>query len=335
MFLSKLNNGIWYIYYNNSTGKRKKISTKTKFKREALQYLSEFESNIKRQKELKVIPIDLISFKNSYLKHSEAVHRPKTTKALKTIFESLISFCGNPYLSTISTIELKKFLEQKYTVSPYTAQKYLAFIRSAFNDAVKDGYLEQNPFNKIDNFRLPEQQPLFFSESEFQSLLSIIEDKDLKDLIIFGVNTSMRQMEMLTLKWNQINFKERFLTLDNISNITKSGKIGTVPLNLTALQILTERERTKINDNVFNYKNEPIGQDFISKKFKKFVIKAKLNKKFKFHTLRHTGVSWILQRGGSMLNVSKILRHSDIKVTQIYSHIRPEDLLKSVELLDN
>ena len=49
---------------------------------------------------------------------------------------------------------------------------------------------------------------IFFSESEFQSLLNVIEDKDLKDLIIFGVNTSMRQMEMLTLKWNQINFKE-------------------------------------------------------------------------------------------------------------------------------
>lgn len=222
----------------------------------------------------------------------------------------------------------------KYSVSPYTAQKYLAHIRKAFNEAITDGYLDSNPCLRISNFRIPEKQPLFFSENEFKSLLGVIENEDIKDLIQFAVNTALRRSEITSLKWNQINFKDRLLILDNNSNITKSQKIGTIPLNLTALQILNKREIEKQIDFVFTYQSIPIKPDFVTKKFKKLIIKAGLNPKFKFHTLRHTAASWIVQRGGSILSVSKLLRHSELKITEIYAHLRPEDLINSVELLE-
>jgi len=335
MFLSKRKNGIWYIIFSNPLGKRNSVSTKTRFKKEAYQFLSHFEDVLKSQKGNKVIPIDLKTFSFNYLKQSESIHRPKTTKQLKTIFKMLEQCLGNVQLSAITIIELKRFLQEKHTVSPHTAQKYLAYLRKAFSEAVSDGYLTSNPFDKIDNFRIPERQPLFFSESEFQHLLTVIDDKDLKDLVLFSAHTGLRQMESLTLKWSQINFKDRYLILDNQSNITKSQKVGTVPLNLTALQLLTERQMNKAGDYVFTYKGNPITQDFISKKFKKYVLKASLNERYNFHTLRHTNASWMVQRGASILNVSKILRHSSVKVSEIYSHVKPDNLLNTIELLNN
>jgi len=163
----------------------------------------------------------------------------------------------------------------------------------------------------------------------------MVEHQDLKDLFRFAVNTGLRQMELLNLEWRQINFKDKYLILDNSSHITKSKKIRTIPLNVVALQILTERERSKRGDLVFTLDDKRITQSFISHKFKKIVKKSGLNPKLNFHSLRHTFASWLVQKGVNIFEVSKLLGHSDIRVTEIYSHLRAEDLLNSVNRLNN
>lgn len=63
--------------------------------------------------------------------------------------------------------------------------------------------------------------------------------------------------------------------------------------------------------------------------------KTSLNFKLNLHSLRHTFASWLVQRGVSIYEVSKLLGHSDIKITEIYSHLRAEDLRTSVNQLSN
>lgn len=76
-----------------------------------------------------------------------------------------------------------------------------------------------------------------------------------------------------------------------------------------------------------------IKQDWIVHNFKKYVLKANINPKLHFHSLRHTFASWLVQAGVSIYKVSKLLGHSDVKTTEIYSHLRIEDLRNSVEKL--
>jgi hypothetical protein len=151
MFLSKRTNGYWYVFYQSVTGSKTCISTKTKIKREAFRFLSTFEKELKQRKNNQVIPIGLKEFSFQYLKYSESIHRPKTSKSLKTIFTQLNSFSGNVELSEITTKDIKDFLLLKSNISMYTAQKYLAYLRSAFNKAITDNYLTSNPCSKIDN----------------------------------------------------------------------------------------------------------------------------------------------------------------------------------------
>ena len=75
-------------------------------------------------------------------------------------------------------------------------------------------------------------------------------------------------------------------------------------------------------------------QDFLSHKFAGYVENAGINLKLNFHSLRHTFASWLVQRGVSIYEVSKLLGHSEIKTTQIYAHLRSENLSNAVELLD-
>ena len=101
------------------------------------------------------------------------------------------------------------------------------------------------------------------------------------------------------------------------------------------MQVLTERHITSETNLVFTYKGKQWIQKTICEKFKKYVVKAGLNPELHLHSLRHTFASWLVQRGVPIYDVSKLLGHSNIKITEIYSHLRAEDLRESVEKLNN
>ena len=74
MFLSKLPNGIYHIYYFKENGKKSKVSTHTKLKSEAYKFLTNFEQEIKSRKENKLSPIELRQFSFEFLVYSESIH---------------------------------------------------------------------------------------------------------------------------------------------------------------------------------------------------------------------------------------------------------------------
>ncbi len=336
MILSKRSNGVYYVIYSQENGKRTRISTKTKLKVEALKFLSQFERELEERKNQRLQPISLSDFSNHFRNYSKTIHTPKTQKGYQLTLDIVLEYFGTISLNEINQQKMSNYFEQRInTSSIYQARKDLICLNSMLNKAVAEGYLLKNPCMGIKRFRLPQKQPVFFSELEFELLLSKVKENDLKDIFVFASQTGLRQMELLTLQWNQINFKDRFLILDNSKHITKSKKVRTVPLSLRALQILTERDLKKNSDFVFTYKNKPINQTTICHKFKQYVNEAKINPKINFHSLRHTFASWLVQRGVSIFQVSKLLGHSSVNVTQIYSHLRNEDLRNAIDLLNN
>ena len=164
-------------------------------------------------------------------------------------------------------------------------------------------------------------------------MINVIDKEDVKELVIFAVNTGLRQGELLSLQFRQVNFSNRTIVLDNQTHITKSKRIRSVPLNETAFNIIQKRNNGKFQ-NVFTLRESGIKQDWIVHNFKKYVLKARINPKLHFHSLRHTFASWLVQGGVSIYHVSKLLGHSDVKITGIYSHLRQEDLLNSVQILE-
>ena len=65
-------------------------------------------------------------------------------------------------------------------------------------------------------------------------------------------------------------------------------------------------------------------------KLKKYVTEIGLDGKLHFHSFRHTFASWLVQDGVSLYEVQKLLGHSNIAVTQVYSHLQPEGLHSTV-----
>ncbi len=336
MYLCKLKNGYYYVFFKSDNGKKNKISSRTKYKSEALKFFNDFKGQLKRRNEIDYLsPITLKEFIWEYLKLSSVYHTDKTYGCYKSTFNFFTKFLSpSILLSDITTSQVENYLLNRYqTISVYAHRKDYINLKAFFNKAIEMNYLKFNPVSRIKRIKIPEKLPTFFSRDEFSKLLSVIDKEDVKDLVIFAVNTGLRQGELLNLQFRQVNFSNRTIILDNQTHITKSKRIRSVPLNETAFNIIQKRNNGR-DQNVFTLKESGIKQDWIVHNFKKYVLKAKLNPKLNFHSLRHTFASWLVQKGISIYEVSKLLGHADIKTTEIYAHLRSDDLRNAVQMLD-
>lgn len=334
MFLSKQQNGIYYIYWQNLQGKKRSKSTGTKNRDEAIKFLHAIQKKIEKEFTQEVPPISLKKYFFDYLRHAEPYFTWKTIKANQTTFKYFQrAFGPETELATITRRMVEEYLLRRATEgSLFVARRDHINLSAALNKAVLDGYLLENPLKGIRKYKLPERQPRFYSKEDFHKLISVMNNQDMRELVIFAVNTGLRQMELITLTWAQVNIDEKFITLHNREHVTKSKRVRTIPLNPDALEVLKNRltRRTDLFPNVFSLSNKPLNPNNLSQRFKKYVYVAKIDPKLNFHSLRHTFASWMIQNGVSIYFVSKLLGHSSVKTTEIYAHLRRDDLVSAV-----
>jgi integrase len=159
----------------------------------------------------------------------------------------------------------------------------------------------------------------------------------LVDFIRLGLNTGMRKGEMLGLEWSRVDLGRNLIYL-GVSN-QKNGKAGSVPLNGGEARAAIIRrasfraQHCPASPWVFCDKD---GERIASVKtsFAAAVRKAGLQNVHP-HDLRCTCGSGLVQAGRPIHEVSALLRHSDIRITdKVYAHLAPENLRAAVEALE-
>ena len=102
-------------------------------------------------------------------------------------------------------------------------------------------------------------------------------------------------------------------------------------MNETALYILSARHGKETSEYVFTLNGKKISEGWLTHAFKKAVYDLRLpDDRLHFHSLRHTFASWLVQEGVSIYAVKELLGHSDVKTTQVYSHLQPGELHSTV-----
>ncbi|MCF8428402.1 MAG: tyrosine-type recombinase/integrase [Bacteroidia bacterium] len=307
------------------------MSTKEKRKSDALKFLANFEAEKKKRDRLDIIPKTLREFRFEFLIYSERTHTEKTTKVYKTTFRYLLEYFENRPLHEISKLDIRTYLDYRLSkTSVFAARKDLINLKASFNYALEKKYVRENPCLGIKQFKIPEKQPLYLSKVEYEQLLKVIDEKPFRNLVAIAANTGLRQMELLNLTWKQINLENKTIILDNHQHLTKSKRVRSIPMNDTVYNILN-RKSNIINPHskVFGFEGRYIDSK-ISHRFKDYIKKANLNPKYHFHSLRHTFASWLVQSGVNIYIVSKLLGHANIQTTEIYSHLRRDDLQLAV-----
>jgi len=179
----------------------------------------------------------------------------------------------------------------------------------------------------------PAERDRWLTEDEERSLLENSSEW-LRDIVVFALNTGLRQGELLSLEWNRVNLFRRTILI----NKTKNGKPKTVPLNRNAMDVIARKADEKVrklkNDFVFfSSHGTKIDRHNLRRAFNKATRKAEIEN-FTFHDLRHCFCTKLAQRGVDIYKIAKLAGHEDIRMTQRYSHHCPESLRDGVEILE-
>ena len=142
MFLSKRSNGIYYVHFLFE-GRKRRLSTKSKLKSDALKFLLELKNEDIRKRRRKT-NTTLTEFHKEYQIYSQSVHTPKIQQSISSAFCEFVRIIGDARLLDLGVRQIERFLATKIAeASEWTARKYYIHLSSAFETAVRWNYLAE------------------------------------------------------------------------------------------------------------------------------------------------------------------------------------------------
>ena len=259
------------------------------------------------------------------------------------IRKRFIPFFGNMNLGSITTGKIKDYILQRKgcnargksaAVTNSSLNIELAYLKRIFNTAIEEEQysIDRNPvkstlFLKDDTKR---RDKVLTAEEE-EKLLKVASPH-LKPIIITALNTGMRKTEISTLEWENVDLKNRTITIT--AEHSKNGKAREIPISS---ELLGELKVLKANNGcskfVFVYEKKkgvvrPVGDFKIA--WGNAVRKAGLDG-FTFHDLRHVFASRLAAQGVHPFQAQAILGHSSVNMTEWYTNSTRKQLLEAVE----
>ena len=235
-------------------------------------------------------------------------------------------------------------LDNKGGLSPKTLKEHKLIINSVLKEAVKNDLISKNPCEFVKLPSIQHREPTFYTKQQVSELLTAIEKEDLYPLIYLTIIFGLRRSEVLGLKWDSVDFDRKFITIKHtvvnyrgtVEKDTTKNKTSrrTYPMNDYVEKMLLDIKRKENenrclfgkeyinNDYIFKWNNgKQYSQDYITAKFSKLLKENNLPH-IRFHDLRHTCASLLIDNNYQLKDIQEWLGHADIQTTaNIYGHI--------------
>jgi integrase len=217
-------------------------------------------------------------------------------------------------------------------IAPKTLNDELGLLGHAYKLGMREyEWATDNPVLKIAKEKVRNLIERWLTPEEEQRLLAA-SPTWLQEIIVFALHTGMRRGEILALHWDQVDLTRRTLTILE----QKNGSRDTLPVNDTAMDILRARAAGRTRHAVYVFVN---GADHVRnarnllRTFYPAMRKAGITR-FRFHDLRHTFATRLIQAGVDVYTVQKLGRWKTISMVLRYAHHQPESLRGGAEVLD-
>lgn len=299
--------------------------------------LQELLISIKKQKQEKLSNSPTIE--NFYTEYIEYIKNTLSASYLRSVKLSLKilmeDFGKDKKLSEISVKDAEDFKIRRIASAPKGYAVYLRTLRAAFNIATDWDLVTSNPFAKIKFRKTQKIKPTYLTEEQFNKIIPLTVNPDLKKLFIFCFYTGIRLSEAVNLRWRNINFKQKLLTIGDNEFTTKNARQRIIPLCNQVMAVLGPNFRGTPDTFVFSKSNGfPFRKEYVSKKFKEISRRAGLDEDVHFHSLRHSFASNLAMKGVPIVAIKDLLGHSSIVTTQIYSHSNVDSLVGAIAKFD-
>jgi integrase/recombinase XerD len=160
--------------------------------------------------------------------------------------------------------------------------------------------------------------PETISEEDLIKILNATKQNNHKLAYLLGFYQALRISEVVNLLPENIDKQQHIIKI-------KQGK-GSKDRNIVIIKPLKLKETAVLS--ALNKLPVGIKINALQKSFKK-IAKAVLGKDLHFHTLRHSGATWLLnKKKWDIRQVQQFLGHSKLQTTEIYCHVSPQDLVE-------
>lgn len=280
-----------------------------------------------------------------FIKYLEDVKRysPNTLLAYKKDILLFVDYCKETEMiddwksvtpKMVRRWEVSMMASEK-PVSPKTVRRRLSALSTLFVYMMRNGQVDDNPVKMVVLPKIPKRLPVFVSPEQMDTLLdgdSFIEEEFAvlrdKTVILMAYITGMRRSELVSLTLSDVDRSSKVIRVHG-----KGNKERIVPMTEELFDILNEylKSRETLVGGKHQYlfvtdKGTPVYDKFIYRMVVRYLGMVTTQKKRSPHVLRHSFATALLNNGACIEAIRKLLGHSDLSATQVYTHTSVEGL---------
>jgi integrase/recombinase XerD len=242
-------------------------------------------------------------------------YSPKTCKAYLQYIRAYIIFSKKAGITNRQKA-IEDFLldKQKQGQSPQTINLALNAIKFFYAEVLKDPQKIDLKFAKRSK-----KLPVVLSHAEIEKIIKATDNTKYRLMISLGYACGLRVSEVVDLKVGDLDIDELVVHIKGAKG--KKDRISVLPARL---QDVLRNSVAGKNTHEFLFDSNRGGKlttTSLQKAFRASIAKAKIRKKATFHSLRHSFATHLLENGVDVRYVQKLLGHSNIRTTQLYTHV--------------
>lgn len=352
---------------------RERKTVKVKNKTEAKKILAQFESEVNSGHYLKPTDITLKQFYPKWIEYVKGAQTPATCASnIQIVDNRIIPKYGHMKLSDIKAMHVFNFVNdlkkdgkrldsKKGKLAQSTIRNCYKAFHSLLQCATDLGVIKENPADGVKPPKLGKGKTDVYTREEVALMMDKLATVELKwrVLITLAFTVGAREGEIAALEWKHIDTKKNTVRIEqslsdeyglHLKDTTKTDRDRMVKLPAALSELFDELHKQKVNEkNIVPYdlgngkehlfifsdlEGKPMRPDSISQWWRRFTNKCKL-RHIRFHDLRHTSATFLINENVQSKIISSRLGHSNIQTTMnIYGHFLEEADEGAVEHFD-
>ena len=265
--------------------------------------------------------------------------KEKTKIKHLTVLKTLYEFKHPIYFDELTTDLFRKYILHCRKIrknQEVTINKNIDTISIYLNEAVRAGYISENPIHKI-KLRGIQSEPVYLDEEELTTLLYMYKREEcpgnmhiVLEFFLFLCFSSLHIGDAKALTIEQIGKDEFYYIREKLTNTCP--KIVHVPISDPLRTIINRVKGDRKTGKLFNH---IITDQKINTNLKEIALRACIKKRLCAKTGRHTFATIYLRRTKDLNSLKDIMGHSNIKQTLVYAHVLDQDRQLGVKVFDS
>ena len=335
-------------------------ANKTKVNKAFREVVAQYEQEFWEEQERGGRPpadIPVYDYLVSYLKRVEPELQKNTIVSYRSMTNGKIRryFQRRPQLTVgnLKPQDIQDFYQSLFAdgVVANTVIHYHALLRRAFQQAFKEERIDANPFDRVGRPKKNKFHGENYTQEELLTLLHLARGDVIYPAILLAGAMGLRRSEALGVRWSRIDWEKRTVLLDTkiveyrengkkkvepVEEMKNKSSRRTLPLpDPVVVMLQVQKEHREVYRKMFqgsystqyldyvcvNQLGELLRPSYVTDHFRELLEKYGL-RHIRFHDLRHTFASLLINQDVPLINVSNFLGHSDLSTTaNIYAHL--------------